>query len=100
MRLTRLETVRKILLPATLTASVVGIRLAIVVAFLVTIVSEMLVSGAGLGWDLVTTQLSLDAAELWALAVLTGVIGYLLNVVLERSIGRIWPYYAMFEANR
>lgn len=98
-RLSNLDRIRKILMPATLSATVVGVRLAIVVAFLVTLVAEMLVSGNGLGWELVVTQNALNPAKLWALAIVAGVIGYILNVVVERAISAAWPYYSVINAN-
>lgn len=93
-RLTPAATVRKIVIPASVPAVLVGARLAVISAFIIAIVAEMLVSAKGLGWDLVLAQQGLDPARLWALAVTAGIVGYLINVAMVRGTVLLMPQMA------
>jgi ABC-type nitrate/sulfonate/bicarbonate transport system permease component len=90
-RLSRAETLRKIVVPAAMPAILVGARLSVVVALVVAMVAEMMVSSEGLGWGLVQSQQALQPATMWAYAVVCGVLGYLLNVVLVQAVRLALP---------
>jgi ABC-type nitrate/sulfonate/bicarbonate transport system permease component len=85
-RLSKRRTFTKIILPAAMPALLVGARLSVVTALVVTIVAEMLVNSEGLGWALIQSQDALQPAQMWAYAVVCGIIGYLLNVALMQLV--------------
>lgn len=90
-RLSRAATVRKIVIPAAAPQLLVGARLAIVTALVVSVVAEMLVNPAGLGWEVVLSQQSLQPARMWAYIVVTGLLGYVLNVALIAAARLAFP---------
>lgn len=79
-------TVRKIVMPATVPAWLVGARLAVVIGLLVAIVAEMLMYHRGLGGGLVESLNALAPDRMWAYALVCGLVGYLLNALLRRAI--------------
>jgi ABC-type nitrate/sulfonate/bicarbonate transport system permease component len=95
-RFSRRRTLRWIVLPAALPDIVVGARLAVVTALVITIIAEMLVNAAGLGWGLVMAQQALQPAQMWAYAIAAGILGYLLNLVLIQAARRSLPGSAAF----
>jgi sulfonate transport system permease protein len=90
-RLTPLDKLRKITIPAAMPQILVGARLAVINALIVGIVAEMLINPQGLGWALVKTSQGLQPEQMWAWAVITGVIGYLLNAILVRGVRLALP---------
>jgi ABC-type nitrate/sulfonate/bicarbonate transport system permease component len=87
-RLSRGETLRKIVFPVAMPAILVGARLSVVTALVVSIVAEMLISPNGIGYGLVFSQQALQPGDMWAYAVVAGIMGYLLNVVLVQIVRR------------
>lgn len=90
-QLSTLDRVRKIVVPASAPSILVGARLAIVTALIVTITAEMFVHPEGLGWRLVEAQQGLRPDAMWAYALVCGVLGYLLNLALVRGVGVLIP---------
>lgn len=87
-RLSRFDSLRKIVFPVATPAILVGSRLAIVNALVVAIVAEMLINPDGVGWGLVFSMQSLKPENMWAYAVVAGVIGYVLNAILVYGVRR------------
>jgi len=87
-RLSRLDTVRKIVFPVATPAILVGARLSVVAALVVAIVAEMIINPAGIGYGLVFATQSLHPDQMWAYAVAAGILGYLLNVLLVQLVRR------------
>ena len=87
-RLSRVETLRKIVIPVATPAILVGARLSVVSALVVSIVAEMLINPAGIGYGLVFSQQALQPGQMWAYAIVAGIMGYLLNVVLVQIVRR------------
>jgi ABC-type nitrate/sulfonate/bicarbonate transport system permease component len=87
-RLSRAETLRKIVFPVAMPSVLVGARLSVVTALVVSIVAEMLISPNGVGYGLVFSQQALQPGDMWAYAVVAGIMGYLLNVVLVQIVRR------------
>jgi sulfonate transport system permease protein len=77
---------RKIVVPAVIPAWLVGARLSAVVALVVAIVTEMMVSPRGLGGGLVQSLNALAPARMWAYALVCGVVGMVLNAGLRRAV--------------
>ena len=91
LRLTRRDAVMKVILPAALPSVLVGARLAAVSAFIAAIVAEMIIHPAGIGWALVSAQTALDSELLFAYAVASGILGYLVNAALVGGVSLAFP---------
>jgi sulfonate transport system permease protein len=91
LHLTPSAVVRKIVVPAAVPAWLVGARMAAVIALLVAVVSEMIMYPLGLGGGLVESMRALAPARMWAYAVVCGILGVLLNVVLRWAVRSALP---------
>jgi ABC-type nitrate/sulfonate/bicarbonate transport system permease component len=86
LRLARARTLRTIVFPAVLPAWLAGARVAGMIALLVTVVAEMIMTPKGLGGGLIQSMQALDPARMWAYAVICGVVGAVLNAALRRAV--------------
>lgn len=91
LQIAPMDAMRKIVIPSAAPAILVGARLSIVTALVVTIIAEMMVNPKGIGWQLVSAQQALRPDVLFAYAVATGVLGLALNVVLVRGTRALMP---------
>jgi sulfonate transport system permease protein len=91
LRLGPVDTVRKIVVPAAVPAWLVGARMAVIIALLVSIVAEMMMSSQGLGGGLTESMHALAPARMWAYAVVCGILGALLNAGLRRAVRLALP---------
>ena len=91
LHLSRLTTIRKIVIPAAVPAWLIGARLSAVIALLVSIVAEMLMIMRGLGGGLVQSLNALAPARMWAYVLVCGVIGFALNALLGRAVRLVLP---------
>ena len=93
-RLTTAERIRRIILPAIVPALLLGIRIAIPLAIVVTLLVEMLTSLPGIGAVMIRSQRNFQSSEVYALLVLVGLFGFVVNdlfAVIEGAIMRRWP---------
>jgi len=94
-KLSKSQVLWKVRMPAAAPTIFAGLQLSLQVAFIVTIASELLGSGFGLGaFTLIATQ-SFMILDAWTGVILLGLLGYALNVgfdIIERRMLR-W-YYA------
>lgn len=94
LQLTRGEQVRKIVLPATVPAILLGVRVALPVAVILTILIEMLGSNQGVGSLLIEAQRAYQSADAFGLLLVVGIFGFALNALFA-GIGwlflRRWP---------
>lgn len=88
-RLSRIRTLWTIVLPAAMPSILVGVRLSIITALVVAIVAEMLINPQGIGYGLVFTQGALRPNETWAYAIVAGLMGLVLNVLLLQIVHRV-----------
>lgn len=89
LRLGRLETARKIILPAALPKVLVGLRLSLALSLILTVAAEMLGNPTGMGNALVEAQEALQADQMFFYFLSIGLLGVLLNaafVFLARLI--------------
>jgi sulfonate transport system permease protein len=91
MGLSRTATIRKIVLPSTAAAMLVGARLALATTLVVCVVSEMLGLQSGVGNQLVLENSGGQSGRYWAYVLLVGVLGILLNFVLVRVVRVLFP---------
>jgi ABC-type nitrate/sulfonate/bicarbonate transport system permease component len=72
-----------VVLPSIVPQILTGTRIALAVALIVTIVSEMLASNSGLGFLILKAQRMFDASEMYVGILCLGLTGYLLNSLLH-----------------
>lgn len=91
LHLGTLATLRKIVLPAAAPVWLVGARMSAILALLVTIVVEMVITPKGLGGAMVQALNALDPARMWAYAVVCGLIGTLVNLGFRAAYRALLP---------
>jgi ABC-type nitrate/sulfonate/bicarbonate transport system permease component len=80
--------------PAAIPAFLLGVRIAIPLAIIITLLVEMLTSLPGIGSLIVTSQRQFRSAEVYGLLVLVGILGLAVNVIFiscERVVLKRWP---------
>ncbi|WP_119696301.1 ABC transporter permease [Microbacterium halotolerans] len=89
--LTRSEQMFRVVLPTALPYLFTGLRLAASVALILSVTGEMLITATGLGGRLVVLQSSGDWSGVYAVIVVTGLLGLIINMVFRmierRSLG-------------
>jgi ABC-type nitrate/sulfonate/bicarbonate transport system permease component len=93
-RLGAFERIRRVILPAIVPSLLLGIRIAIPLAIVVTLLVEMLTSLPGIGAVMIRSQRNFQSGEVYALLVLIGLFGLVVNdlfAVIEGVIMRRWP---------
>lgn len=78
-----------VVLPAAMPKIFAGLRVSLSLALVLMVVSELVGSTNGIGYQLVNSQQQFDLPGMWTGIVLLGVLGYALNTVLlavERKV--------------
>jgi ABC-type nitrate/sulfonate/bicarbonate transport system permease component len=83
-RLRRLRRMSSVVLPSAAPFIATGLRIAGVTALLLSIVTELVGGAAGLGLQITRAQSAAHYAELYALVVVTGLLGIVVNSSLRR----------------
>jgi ABC-type nitrate/sulfonate/bicarbonate transport system permease component len=78
-RLGAAERLTRVILPAIVPALLIGIRVAIPLAIVVTLLVEMLTSLPGIGAIMIMSQRNFQSGEVYALLVLVGLFGFVVN---------------------
>jgi ABC-type nitrate/sulfonate/bicarbonate transport system permease component len=94
LRLTGAETLWKIVIPATIPSFLLGVRVAIPHAIIITLVVEMFTGLAGIGGLMIAAERNFNSAAVYGLLVLVGLLGLLLNLLFTLAEGivlRRWP---------
>ncbi|MFD6953479.1 MULTISPECIES: ABC transporter permease [unclassified Nocardiopsis] len=78
-----------------------GLRLALALAIILMVISEMFASSSGLGFAIVQFQRTFAIPEMWAGMVLLGLVGFVLSTLFELAEGRVLGWYrGLRAANR
>lgn len=91
MHLSRLATIRKIILPAALPLAIVGLRLALSFALVLAIVAEVAGNPSGLGNAIVAAQQALRPDEMFTYVLAIGLLGVALNAAFGLLVRRAVP---------
>ena len=75
-----------------------GLRLALALAIILMVISEMFASSSGLGFAIVQFQRTFAIPEMWAGMVLLGIIGFVLSSLFELAEGRVLNWYRGLRA--
>lgn len=94
LRLPAAHRIWKIVVPAAVPGLLLGVRVALPLAVIVTLLVEMLILSPGVGSLVMTAQRGFQSARVFGLLVLIGLLGFALNgafVIVEALIMRRWP---------
>lgn len=91
LRLSRLTTIRRIILPAALPTITVGLRLALSLCLVLAVVAEMVGNPSGLGNALVRARQALQPTEMFVYVLTTGLLGVALNTAFSYLSSRVRP---------
>jgi ABC-type nitrate/sulfonate/bicarbonate transport system permease component len=94
LRLTKLQTLFLIVLPTAVPHIFAGIRIAISIALILAVTAEMLAGQNGLGFWLLDYERAFRYREMYAILVILGVVGLLINIALVKGqdvLGRRFP---------
>ncbi len=103
LRLGRFATLRKIVVPSAVPAFLVGVRSAVPLAIIITLLVEMLTSLPGIGSLIVISQRQFHSAEVYGLLVVVGLVGFVINgafVMIEGVLLSRWPPRASYVQGR
>lgn len=95
MGLGRVARVRRVTLPAAVPGIFTGIRTAAAIAVVLTIVSELVAAGTGIGGFINDAQNNNLPAEAFAGVILAGIFGYAVYVLVEAVEGRVTHWHRM-----
>ncbi|MGI6854701.1 ABC transporter permease [Mesorhizobium sp. 1B3] len=99
LRLSLLQRVFKIVLPAALPRIIVAFRLAAGIALVVAVTVEIAANPLGLGYGILIAQQSLRPELMLAYLLWIGVVGLLVNALLAWGQGRLFGRAALATAN-
>ncbi|MBI3090734.1 MAG: ABC transporter permease [Candidatus Tectomicrobia bacterium] len=83
-QLPRRAIIRKVMIPSALPYIISGYRISLGTALVVVVVTEMVVSGSGLGFYIMNTSQSFRIPEMFAGMLMIAIVGYLLNTLFVR----------------
>jgi ABC-type nitrate/sulfonate/bicarbonate transport system permease component len=83
---------RSIALPAAAPDIMAGVRVSLAIALILTVVTEMQASLAGLGWEIFYAQRVYRSADLYAGLIVLGVVGFAANYLLQRLERQALPW--------
>ena len=93
-RLSWLERMIKIVIPATIPSLLLGVRVALPHTVIITLVVEMFTGAVGLGGLMIMAERNFNAAAVFGLLVVVGLLGFGLSAlfnILQRAILKRWP---------
>lgn len=73
------QIIRKVIIPSSLPFVFTGLRVGLGIAVAVVVITEMVASGSGLGFFIITTSISFRVPEMFAGIITIGLFGYVLN---------------------
>lgn len=92
--LSRRERAFKVILPSLAPQVMMGVRISVSLSLIVTLVTDIIGTGEGLGRVLIDQQNLYQAPSVWGLLFLIGAFGFLVNVgfgVFEKLVFSRWP---------
>jgi len=83
----------RIVLPSAAPKIFAGLRVSLSIAVILMVISEMVATVNGVGFELVQAQRSFRSLDVWAAIVLLGIIGYTLNAILGAVEGVVLRWH-------
>ncbi len=94
----RFRTLRRVVFPAALPFIMAGLRTGLGLGLIVTVVSEMIAGGGGVGYYLLEMQYALRAADMYAAILLLAALAYVLNQLFVMWEARVIHWARIREA--
>ena len=94
----RWETIRRVVLPASLPQISAGLRNSLALAVIMMVLSEYFSSTNGVGYVLLISKNTFQLAPMWAAIVLIGVLGYALNALFLLAERRLLAWHRGWRA--
>lgn len=79
LRVGRLRTALRVVLPASMPYILAGMRVSLALSLIVTVVAEMISGSAGIGYYLMTMQYAMRSSDMYAAIFVLAALGYVLN---------------------
>ncbi len=79
LRVGRLRTALRVVLPASLPYILAGMRVSLALSLIVTVVAEMIAGSEGIGYYLMTMQYAMRSSDMYAAIFVLAALGYALN---------------------
>jgi len=89
----RLARVRHITLPSAVPYLATGVRISSAVSLILVVTAELVIGAAGLGREINTARSGGNIEVMYALILATGLLGYLLNIVMTRVERRVLRWH-------
>jgi ABC-type nitrate/sulfonate/bicarbonate transport system permease component len=99
-RLSRVSTVRHLVIRAASPQIVTGARQALSVGIILMVISEMFTARDGLGFTVVSFQRSFAIPEMWSGVILLGLTGLLLSLVFKAVTEAVLAWYLGYRASQ
>jgi ABC-type nitrate/sulfonate/bicarbonate transport system permease component len=94
LKLSRKDMLLKIVFPSVLPFYILGIRVAIPLAIIITLLVEMLTGMVGLGGIMIAGQRNYNSAQVFGVLLVVGILGLAINVLsqlIENHLLKNWP---------
>jgi ABC-type nitrate/sulfonate/bicarbonate transport system permease component len=92
-RLSAGQRLSRLIIPSALPKIFTGFRLSLSLALILMVFSELVGSSNGIGYEMLNAQNSFDLTELWCTIVLLGILGYLLNAILNGAQRKVLGWH-------
>jgi len=83
----------RIILPSAAPKIFAGLRVSLSIAVILMVISEMVATVNGVGFELVQAQRTFRSLDVWATIVLLGILGYALNAILAVVEGSVLSWH-------
>lgn len=87
------EELTRIILPSAAPKIFAGLRVSLSIAVILMVISEMVATVNGVGFELVQAQRAFRSLDVWATIVLLGLLGYTLNAILGAIEGHVLSWH-------
>jgi ABC-type nitrate/sulfonate/bicarbonate transport system permease component len=94
MRLSKPRFLATVVFPAALPKIFAGLRVSLSLALILMVISELVGSTNGIGYQMILAQRNFSLSEMWAGIVLLGILGYVLNVLLLAVQNRVIGWHS------
>lgn len=88
-RLSRREVLARVVIPSAAPAILAGMRISLSIAVILMVISEMVATTGGIGFELVQAQRRFRSLDMWAAILLLGLVGLVLNGALAAVERRV-----------
>jgi ABC-type nitrate/sulfonate/bicarbonate transport system permease component len=96
-RFSRIGVIRHVIWPTALPFIMTGIRLAATVALVLTVTAQLIIGTPGLGQSIALAESAGDTARMYALVVITGLLGVAVNIVVRLVERRTLAWHMSFR---